>query len=117
MIAYNTFDVSPTSYAALYQSLLFASLIRSGVQQGKLDGYSMFLSELSYEMYKKKVSSFAECDIKDAVNYNDFYAEYSKERNVVATKETFLAKLKESAIIKEQEDKVYQFSYNLNSAA
>lgn len=107
----NTFDVSPTSYAALYQSLLFASLIRSGVQQGKLDGYSMFLSELSYEMYKKNVSSFAECDMKDAVNYNDFYAEYSKERIVVATKETFLDKLKESAIIKEQEDKVYQFSY------
>lgn len=107
----DTFDVSPTSYAALYQSLLFASLIRAGVHQNNLDGYSMFLSELAYKMYEKKVSLFSEVEMANAVNYNEFYDEYSKERNVVAKKDVILSKLKDAAIIKEQEDKVYQFSY------
>lgn len=107
----DTFDVSPTSYAALYQSLLFASLIRAGVNQSNLDGYSMFLSELAYRMFEKKVSSFSEIEIGESVDYNDFYAEYSNVRNVVAQKDVILNKLKDAAIIKEQEDKVYQFSY------
>lgn len=107
----DTFDVSPTSYAALYQSLLFASLIRAGVHQNNLDGYSMFLSELAYKMYETKVNLFSEIETANAVNYNEFYEEYSRERNVVSPKDIILAKLKEAAIIKEQEDKVYQFSY------
>lgn len=107
----DTFDVSPTSYAALYQSLLFASLIRAGVHQNNLDGYSMFLSELAYKMYEMKVNLFSEKETANAVNYNEFYEEYSRERHVVAPKDVILAKLKEAAIIKEQEDNVYQFSY------
>lgn len=107
----DTFDVSPTSYAALYQSLLFASLIRAGVHQNNLDGYSMFLSELAYKMYEMKVNLFSETETANAVNYNEFYEEYSRERNVVAPNDIILAKLKDAAIIKEQEDKVYQFSY------
>lgn len=105
------FDVAPTSYAALYDCLLSAALIKAGVDVNRVSAYALFLSELAYAMYVNKVEVFSENDMPDTINYNKFYNSYEKEWNPVAGKENLINILKKSCVIIETESGVYKFSY------
>lgn len=105
------FDVAPTSYAALYDSLLSAALIKAGVNINKILGYTLFLSELAYEMYVNKVEIFSENEMPEAINLNQFYDSYAKKWNPVAEKEYLINILKKSCVIIEIDPEVYKFSY------
>jgi len=76
------FQITPTSYANLYQSLLFSALLNIGVPQDKLSGVITFLSALSYEMHKKKVIQvYYDTTNTDVVSYSSFYEEYNLNAN------------------------------------
>lgn len=106
------FDNAPTSYAALYQSLLYAALMRANVPQDKLSGISAFLSGLSYRMYvnKQETIRYASRDGKD-VTYSDYYDAYTSKHVFSYSKEKLRDILKESQVWIEKDSECYMFSY------
>lgn len=106
------FQITPTSYANLYQSLLFAALLNIGVPQDKLSGVMTFLSALSYEMHKKKVIQvYYDTTNSDVVNYSAFYDEYNTRKIPPFKKEKLKNVLVESRLWIEQEEDIFRFSY------
>lgn len=106
------FQIAPTSYANIYQSLLFAALLSADVPQDKLSGVMTFLSALSYEMHKKKVIQvYDKTTESDEVNYISFYNEYSNRKIAPFTEEKLKEVLLKSRLWIETEDGIYRFSY------
>ena len=52
--AMDNFNVSKTSYAYCYNSLIISSLLRSGTDKDKINGVLKYLSEFSYYYYNEK---------------------------------------------------------------
>ena len=65
------FDISQTSYAFCYYSLMIAALYKAEVPHNKIEGIIKFLSEFSYELY---------CLNKDSFTKDEFYAFYTKHK-------------------------------------
>ena len=106
------FDNAPTSYAALYQSLLYAALLRSGVPQEKLSGICAFLSGLSYQMYIKGQESIKYTTTDEMiVSYSDYYDTYRSKHIFPYSKERLRDILLESQIWIERDMECYMFSY------
>lgn len=106
------FQITPTSYANLYQSLLFAALLNTGVPQDKLSGVMTFLSALSYEMHKKKVIQvYYDTTNTDVVSYSDFYDEYKIRKIPPFKKDKLKNILIESRLWVEHEEDIFRFSY------
>lgn len=106
------FDNAPTSYAALYQSLLYAALIRANVPQDKLSGISTFLSGLSYLMYTNKQESIRyTCNDGTEISYSDYFDAYTKKHVFSYSKEKLRDILKESQVWIEKDSEYYMFSY------
>lgn len=106
------FQITPTSYANLYQSLLFAALLNIGVPQDKLSGMMTFLSALSYEMHKKKVIQvYYDTTNADAVSYSSFYEEYNARKIPPFKKDKLRNVLVESKLWVEHEEDIFRFSY------
>lgn len=106
------FDSAPTSYAALYQYLLYVALMRANVPQDKLSGISAFLSGLSYQMYSNKqefirYTSSAGID----VSYSDYYDAFTKKHVFSYSKEKLRDILKESQVWIEKDSECYMFTY------
>lgn len=75
-----SYNLTPTSYANLYHTLLMTALGRAKVSQDKLNGVITFLTELSYEMYEQKEMEIGLRPNQLNINFDDFYLRYSKER-------------------------------------
>lgn len=106
------FQITPTSYANLYQSLLFAALLTNGVPQDKLSGMMSFLSALSYEMHKKDVIQvYYDTNEDNEVNYSSFYDKYDSLKIPPFDKNTLRNILIESRLWVECEEGIYRFSY------
>lgn len=106
------FQITPTSYANLYQSLLFAALLNIGVQQDKLSGVMAFLAALSYEMHKKcAIQVYYDTKESNEVSYSSFYDEYSTRKIPPYTKEKLRSILLESRLWVKYEEGIYRFSY------
>lgn len=106
------FDNAPTSYAALYQSLLFAALLRANVPQDKLSGISAFLSRLSYQMYVNNHDSirYTSSDTNE-MTYSLIYNTYTSKHVFSYSKEKLRDILKESQVWTEKDNECYMFSY------
>lgn len=106
------FDNAPTSYAALYQSLLYAALLRAGVSQDKLTGISTFLSGISYKMYLNHQESIRYTGNYDSsVTYSDYYDSYISKHVFSYSKEKLREILKDSQVWIEKDNECYMFSY------
>lgn len=106
------FQNAPTSYAALYQSLLFAALLRASVPQEKLSGISTFLSGLSYQMYinGQELLKYSSAD-DSMISYSDYYDTYKSKHVFSYSKENLRDILLESQIWIEKDPECYMFSY------
>lgn len=106
------FQITPTSYANLYQSLLFAALLNIDVPQDKLSGVVTFLSALSYEMHKKNVIQvYYDSTNADVVNYSAFYDEYNIRKIPPFKKDKLKNVLIKSKLWVEHEENIFRFSY------
>lgn len=75
-----SYDLTPTSYANLYHTLLITSLSRANVLQDKLNGVITFLTELAYEMYEHKEREIGLYPYASKINFDEFYVNYAKTR-------------------------------------
>ena len=92
------FDISQTSYAFCYYSLMIAALYKAEVPHNKIEGIIKFLSEFSYELY---------CLNKDSFTKDEFYAFYTKHKEtyfVSFTPDKLLEILFKSYIIKDESE-------------
>lgn len=106
------FQISPTSYANLYQSLLFSALLNIRVPQEKLSGVITFLSALSYEMHKKKaIQVYYDTTDINAVSYSSFYDTYITRKIPPFSKDKLKDVLIESRLWIEHDTDIYRFSY------
>lgn len=101
------FNISKTSYAYCYNSLIISSLLKSGTEKEKINGVLKFLSEFSYYYYTKN-NEAKEFSMKD---YECFYNNYKKEYNVPYGIEKLLKILCEADLIRYIEGEYYSFSY------
>lgn len=103
---------APTSYAALYQSLIFAALLRANVPQDKLTGIVTFLSGLSYEMYIKEQDIIRYSTTKeDEIGYSEFYDYYRSKHVFAYTKEQLCNILIDAQIWIKRDENHMVFSY------
>lgn len=100
-----SFDVSQTSYAYCYNSLIIASLLHSKVPSDNIKGIIKFLTELSFHLYDNNIKNIILKDIED------FYIAYSDKYHVSYTTKGLVSILCESNILKEKEEEIYQFTY------
>lgn len=106
------FDTTPTSYANLYYSLIIAALHKQGVPQNNFNGIIQILSEVAFEMYKKRKKYFKYDNYVDGeIGYSQFYDVYTSKRNMPYTKEQLLKILKGSQLLSERETETYSFTY------
>ncbi len=105
--ALENFDISQTSYAYCYNSLIMSSLIKTGTEKEKTSGVIKFLSEFSYSFYSEKTDS-KYFTVKD---YKNYYTEYEKEYNVPYTVDTLLSKLINANLIRLTDEDCYSFAY------
>lgn len=101
------FNVSKTSYAYCYNSLIISSLLKSGTDKEKINGVLKFLSEFSYYYYTRNNEATEFC-MKD---YESFYNDYKEEYNVPYGIEKLLKILCEADLIRRIEGEAYSFSY------
>lgn len=101
------FDVSKTSYAFCYNSLIIASLIKAGTDNDKINGVLKFLCEFAYNHYINK------CNYQYFNNddFTDFYNKYKEDYNVKYTKDQLLLKLTNAGLVRCIDDNSYSFAY------
>lgn len=105
--ALTRFDVSQTSYAYCYNSLIIASLIKTGTEEDKINGVLKFLSELSYHLY----TNYEHLKYYTKANYLNFYNIYSKEYNVPYGSEKLFENLVKANLLKLVDDECFEFAY------
>lgn len=101
------FDLSKTSYAYCYTTLLFASLIKIGVEEKKVNGIINFICEFSFFLYENKKTS--NTFTKDL--YNDFFVKYSEEYNTSFNADKLFELLCHANIFKLSDEESITFSY------
>lgn len=104
---FDNFDISKTSYAFCYNSLIIASLLKSGTVKEKINGVLKFLSEFAYYRYKQhtKKKYFDEND------FRAFYNDYKEDYNAPYSAEALLENLCNADIIRSADSGCYTFSY------
>lgn len=106
------FNNAPTSYAALYQTLIHSALLRSGVSQDKLAGITAFLSSLSFQLYNKNQVGLKFSDTNDDhVGYSEFYDFYKTKHVFSYSKDKLRDILLDSQIWIKRDENYYIFSY------
>lgn len=75
-----SYNLTPTSYANLYYTLLITSLGRAEVPQEKLNGVITFLTELAYEMYEENEREIGLYPNKLKINFDSFAVNYAESR-------------------------------------
>ena len=101
------FDVSKTSYAYCYNSLIIASLLKSGTDKEKINGVMKFLCEFSYSHYdRKRNNKFFSIN-----EFNSFYQDYQSDYNVPYSKEKLLSTLDNAGLIRSVDGDSYSFAY------
>jgi UDP-2,3-diacylglucosamine pyrophosphatase LpxH len=107
-----SYDVAPTSYANLYQSLLMSALHKQNVPQSNFDGIIQFLSGMAYSLYKNRKDSFRyDYDVNGEKGYVQSYDAYIKIWNLPYKKEKLLDILSSARLLVEKEAGVYSFAY------
>jgi len=107
-----SYNVAPTSYANLYQSLLMSALHKQNVPQSNFDGIIQFLSGMAYSLYKNKKDSFRyNYDVDGEKGYVQSYNEYVQTWNMPYEKDRLLAILSNARLLVEKESGVYSFTY------
>lgn len=107
-----TYDVAPTSYANLYQSLLMSALNKQKVPQSNFDGIIQFLSRMAYSLFKNRKDSFRyDYDVDGEKGYVQSYDVYVKTWNLPYGKEKLLDILLNARLLVEREARVYSFAY------
>jgi len=99
-------NLEQTSLGYCYQSLIYVALAdKAKIKNEDIDSYFNFLSELAFNLYQTKTTTFTEKYL------NDFYGLYSSKyvaKNLTKIKDNLLL----SNIIMEDEDGDYKFRYN-----
>lgn len=107
-----SYDVAPTSYVNLYQSLLMSALHKQNVPRSNFDGVIQFLSKMAYSLYKNKKGVFKyDYDIDGEKGYSQSYDAYAEVWNMPYTKEKLLEILLGARLIVENEKDTYSFAY------
>ena len=101
------FDVSKTSYAYCYNSLIIASLLKSGTDKEKINGVMKFLCEFSYSHYDRKRNN----KYFSINEFNSFYQDYQTDYNVPYSKEKLLSTLDNAGLIRSVDGDSYSFAY------
>lgn len=104
---FDNFDISKTSYAFCYNSLIIASLLKSGTVKEKINGVLKFLSEFAYYRYKQHT----EKKYFDENNFRAFYNDYKEDYNAPYSAEALLENLCNADIIRCADSGCYTFSY------
>ncbi len=100
-----TFDITQTSYAYCYQTLIIISLFRANVNNDNINGIINFLTELSFELYNENKKYIS----KDKLV--EFYRKYETKYQVSHNLEKLLTILCDSCLITEKEPDIYCFAY------
>ena len=106
--AMQQFDVSQTSYAFCYKSLIIGALFRSGVPGNGIEGIINFMIEFAYRVYRSTV------DIIDRDYYEKFYNDHFLKFNRVFSSEKLLTYLCSSNILREEDGYIvfpYKYIY------
>lgn len=98
------FNLTETSYAYCYQSLILLSLMRAGVSNNDVGGLINFLTEFAYLLYEKKITSIS------SEQFRSFYNEYTEKYTFNYSLDDVIEVLLLSNLIKEDEE-FYSFSY------
>lgn len=98
------FNVTETSYAYCYHSLILLSLVRVGISNNEVGGLFNFLTELAYFLYKEKISGV------NRRKFAEFYTEYTHKYPFEHSLDRITAILLASNILKE-DDETLSFSY------
>jgi len=98
------FNLSQTSYAFCYYSLIIASLKRIEMPVENIEGVIQFISKLAYWLFDKLAIGFTRKE------YDEFYNRYSNDYIMSYSKDLMLSNLEKCYIIKFEDDK-YTFSY------
>lgn len=98
------FNVTETSYAYCYQSLIVLSLMRVGVSNNDIAAIFNFLTEYAYLLYEKKIVGM------HREQFNLFYSVYTNKYTFDYSIDKIINILLTSNILKE-EDEVLFFSY------
>ena len=107
-----SYNVAPTSYANLYQSLLMSALHKQNIPQSNFDGIIQFLSGMAYSLYKNRKDSFRyDYNVDGEKGYVQSYDAYVKIWNMPYGKEKLLNILLSARLLIEKEPKVYTFTY------
>lgn len=101
------FDVSQTSYAFCYNSLIISSLLKSGTDEEKINGVLKFLSEFSYFFYTEN----SKTKYFDKNCYRTFYDSYETEYKVPYPCEKLLDVLCKADLIHKTDEDSYSFAY------
>lgn len=105
--AIGNFDVSKTSYAYCYNSLIIASLLKSGTDKEKINGVLKFLCEFAYNHYtiRHDKKNFSRND------YIIFFQSYMKEYNVPYSQDRLLDLLDSADLIRCTDGDSFSFAY------
>lgn len=104
---FDNFDISKTSYAFCYNSLIIASLLKSGTDKEKINGVLKFLSEFAYHLFKQQRNR----KYFDNNDFEKFYSVYKKDYNASYSAEVLLKNLCNADIIRRADESCYSFSY------
>lgn len=100
----NRINEEIASQGYYYQVLIVLFLTKQKVTNDKLDSYLNFLTEFAYAIFHNKAALSQE-------QFNDFFAQFERDFNLTEVKETMIAKLKRSGIIKVTSLGNYDFDY------
>ena len=104
--AMQQFDVSQTSYAFCYKSLIIGALFRSGVPGNGIEGIINFMIEFAYRIYVDAVKTI------DRDFFEAFYNEHFSKFNRVFNSEKLLTYLCSANILREENGNiVYPYKY------
>ena len=101
------FDISQTSYAFCYNSLIMASLINSGMKKENIPGVLSFLSEFAYYLYQ----NHSERKYFDKDEFQKFCVTYQEQYYTSYSTGTLLEKLCKADIIRSEDSYSYSFAY------
>ena len=103
--AFKQFDVSQTSYAFCYKSLIIATLWRTGVPSERIDGVINFLKEFAYSLYCADKESFTNID------FRKFYTDYSQKFHTIYSSDKFMEIFCSSNIFKVEQNITFSYRY------
>ena len=106
-----SFNLTPTSYANLYHTLLITSLGRADVPQEKINGVLMFLTELAFEMYEKNEREIGLLPNIAVINFDSFFVKYAETRIAPYSASSLISYLIQARILSVTDSGNLCFSY------